>query len=337
MGALALLGLLSGALLLAAFDNDDPSTEDAETESDAVDEDIMSVTDGDSISTAAGNDTVTALGDDVTVSTDAGDDSIRLEGEDGVASGGVGNDTLVATSTATLLGDDGDDIMLLVQDGFADGGQGNDSISAFAYEDASAETTLLGGEGDDTLQSTTNSLLTERGAVTLDGGVGDDRLFIGANATGLGGDGNDQLTVSIDGVADGGMGDDTLISRSYSDEIAAEDGISTLTGGEGFDTFEIYLSDFEEETIRDVIRITDFDPDEDVIVLDNSETGDGFTFGSYGFFDGIEIVPSDDGSYTEVRVTLDNGPFIDDTVSVIRLDGVPNLTEDQIIIQGTLR
>lgn len=120
---------------------------------------------------------------------------------------------------------------------------GNDTLYGEAGNDLS-----YGGQGDDVLlgHAGVDILLGDGGNDNLYGGLGDDSLNGGAGDDKLRGDlGNDILN--------GGAGDDTLYSDSGND---------TLTGGEGRDRF--VLSNSNSANI-----ITDFEPGQDLMVLDN--------------------------------------------------------------------
>ena len=121
------------------------------------------------------------------------------------------------------------------------GGEGNDILKG----NAAAPTTLMGGEGDDTLEGGSQDDLLEGGAGndnlmgmagsdTLDGGAGNDTLDGGSNADYLmGGSGDDSLA--------GGTGDDTLAGGLGNDTLVGGDGADTYvyTGGQDEITFEV--------------------------------------------------------------------------------------------------
>jgi Ca2+-binding RTX toxin-like protein len=126
-------------------------------------------------------------------------------------SGGAGNDLLDATASlvaVTLLGGDGDDTL--------NGGRGNDLLDGGAGNDrlssAAGNDTLFGGGGLD----------------NLDGGDGDDALFgqLGDDVL-RGGKGNDQLS--------GGAGNDSLLGQEGNDTLVGGSGLDTLDGGRGND------------------------------------------------------------------------------------------------------
>jgi Ca2+-binding RTX toxin-like protein len=100
-----------------------------------------------------------------------------------------------------------------------DGGDGDDSL----YDQTSGQDTLLGGLGNDRLDTYTGT-----GNKLLDGGLGDDFLYGGTgNDTLIGGDGKDSLS--------GSAGDDSLSGGAGNDTLTAGAGLDTLLGGAGND------------------------------------------------------------------------------------------------------
>ncbi|SMG55612.1 Hint domain-containing protein [Paracoccus sp. J56] len=187
---------------------------------------IIGLGGNDSIFSGAGNDTIHGGdGDDY---LDGGDDDDLIDGGDGndFINGEAGNDT--------IRGGNGNDEI--------HGGNGNDSLRGNEGDD-----TLYGGAGNDTL-------VGDGGNNLLDGGDGDDFLLSQVTVTDpedlredtlYGGAGNDTL-IAYHGhhLLDGGEGNDFLYGMS---------GGSTLTGGEGFDRFDVHHGG-----VRETILITDF-------------------------------------------------------------------------------
>lgn len=130
---------------------------------------------------------------------------------------------------------------------------------------------LRGGEGNDTIR----------------GGIGNDRL--------LGGEGEDSLY--------GGKGSDYLGGGDGDDTLIGGEGNDTLTGGSGADTYVFWAWGGDN-------TITDFNPDEDRLVLVN-ESGwslhheDGNTIVQFGTttitLEGMEI------SRDELKACVDSG------------------------------
>ncbi len=159
----------------------------------------------DLIAGGAGRDVMHGGAGDDALSGGDGDDT--LQGEDGADAllGGAGNDLLAGhEGNDVLLGGAGDDSLL--------GGMGNDMLDGQAGDDW-----LAGGGGDDSLRG-------GPGSDTLDGNDGDDTLFghdpdapplpQGAEAAGAnflnGGAGNDLLWLGANDHGHGGAGADSF-------------------------------------------------------------------------------------------------------------------------------
>ena len=161
----------------------------------------------------------------------------------------TGHDFIVVASNATglpahtvLALNTGDDIITghgaLTR---IDGGIGNDIIH---WSNAVANTTYLGGAGDDSIivsrhfQQTASTIVIDGGigndnlsyagfgASRLNGGDGDDRLLGNLNSTMLGGAGNDALVLELvrqiglgAGSTNGGTGDDMLQIGAFSGDV----------------------------------------------------------------------------------------------------------------------
>jgi len=114
---------------------------------------------------------------------------------------------------------------------------GNDQLVAGYYTGV-----LDGGDGNDILDGTGSQYLQE-----VNGGTGDDTIYVNANAVANGGEGNDIIYSA--GWTHGGDGNDTIIlSFSYysfqvtgdagDDEIIGSYGSETIDGNEGNDTLD---------------------------------------------------------------------------------------------------
>ena len=160
---------------------------------------------------------------------------------------------------------------------FANGGDGDDFLALFPGNDIA-----LGGAGDD-------QIFAGRGNDIVDGGSGDDRIDGSLDDDVLYGNaGNDTITggKGSDFVS-GGAGDD-VISGSRLDSFGSEtDGIDTLEGGSGDDTLRLSGADtgtggsgndlfvvFDSLEPDNVVTITDYDADSDMIELHHSEGDD---------------------------------------------------------------
>ena len=199
----------------------------------------------------------------------------------------------------TIVGDDGDNT-LIGRDGanLVDGGGGNDSLYG-----GSGDETISGGAGDDYVEVTGGANVLDGGdgtdvldlsrytdGVTFDGtgetftdasgltsevanfefitGTGYDDVITGAGSEDLeihGGAGDDVVTGgSGNDLLFGEAGNDVLFGGAGDDTLYATAGADTLAGGEGADTFVIASAD---------AVITDFDAEEDTLMIDASAFG----------------------------------------------------------------
>jgi Ca2+-binding RTX toxin-like protein len=210
-----------------------------------------------------------------------GADTIRGTSVRDVVDGGGSNDSLVGNAgNDALAGGAGDDTL--------EGGEGDDALAGGDDNDS-----VLGGAGNDTLAGGAgrDRLLGDDGADSIDGDAGGDTL---------GGDeGDDILSGGAgDDVVFGGAGNDALFGGEDADNLLGGLGADTMTGGSSFDRFVI--QDFSESRSgvanRDVI--TDFEVENDQIVLSAIEQ-DGFTI-DFAFSDG-------DGGFFLQRISGDFG------------------------------
>ena len=185
----------------------------------------------------AGNDLLLGgLGDDILnggegsdtssyrdVPTSSAPDGVVVSLVAGTATGIGGTDTLV--SIEDIIGTEKNDILT--------GDSGANEINARSGADH-----LYGGDGNDTLTTTTNDLLDASGADTIDGGAGDDTISSG-NAPDViyGGTGNDLISAfgGTDSI-DGGDGNDSIEAGDHDDVIVGGAGDDTINGGTGTDT-----------------------------------------------------------------------------------------------------
>ncbi len=179
----------------------------------------------------------------------------------GPVEGTPGDDVIFVTGTADVRGLGGNDVICGPSDapattgGTWDGGVGNDTLT-------STSASLIGGDGDDTLTT---------GAGTIAGGAGKDAIT-GNGATGItGGDGDDtisSMTATIDGGADndtirgagptldGGAGNDTIRGGNGDNTVLGSEGDDKLWGGSGADTLEGGPgTDVIRASARDRIRV----------------------------------------------------------------------------------
>ncbi len=215
-----------------------------------------------------------------------GDDVLFNLGQNAVLDGGKGDDTLLSMGDgARLLGGDGNDTLKIVRDiirkentahginmkateanlqkaalegfekgqsVFMDGGDGDDVLLS---EVKLHDSTILGGDGDDTL--TFGTLVGS----SLDAGAGDDMIRTDKLSASIlrGGDGDDSIavhTAANGSVVDGGKGDDRLsvqhvrgsgLVRGGDGEDAINVGTlkeySMVDGGRGDDTIDVTYAD----------------------------------------------------------------------------------------------
>ena len=195
---------------------------------------------------------------------------------------------LAADDAGTMTGGSGDDTLIVGAGVSADweingGGFGTDL--------------LTGGDGNDTL-------FAGRGTSTLNGGNGDDDLSYntsgGAVVTMNGDAGNDTFALSVrgTGTANGGADDDLF---TFFDGVGAPEGIWTVDGGMGNDTFRL------ESSANFVARLTSstatnveiFDADNR-----NFEINGGFLEGFSSVLNVSRIEHSDTGGTTDLTGKL---------------------------------
>ena len=152
------------------------------------------------------------------------------EGESYLVEGGAGNDTIggdvADTDTITLDGGTGDDVL--------DGSQMNN-------------VNLIGGDGNDTLMTSSHAPSGAGYNVTADGGDGDDRIIHTAPPQ--------VWDANLPRLA-GGAGQDSF-------EISFDESIETFTDDNG-----VEYSPFDVLPVRSNLAIiTDFDPDQDSLQI----------------------------------------------------------------------
>ena len=213
----------------------------------------------------SGTNPVTVGLERITLLGGAGNDSIyggigEFQSGKNFYDGGDGSDTISSFAFQdTVLGNDGNDFITsstapgrssqgadISAPGYAgsnllDGGRGNDTIRAAFSTD-----TMIGGEGSDSLSGVFTqasgadgddtidaSLASNFGRITLDGGLGNDRLIGNRSATNFfnGGEGNDFIVFASTG--------DTLIGT-----VAGNDTISYATNVSFTGTTTNVISDF---------------------------------------------------------------------------------------------
>ncbi|MEO0358169.1 MAG: hypothetical protein AAF386_07715 [Pseudomonadota bacterium] len=165
-------------------------------------------------------------------------------------------------TNGTVFGGDGDDAILVGAGGSAFGEAGDDLVQAFSFEDVTTTMTeVFGGDGDDVINATGASAFGY-------GGSGDDSLTAIEGAVVFGETGDDTLSAFQGGIVDGGVGDDQLLAVTNDNDTAA----ASLAGGEGADTFIHRILGTDTDFDGSVVRISDFDTDEDVLAIDAANT-----------------------------------------------------------------
>lgn len=266
--------------------------------------------DGITVDGADGDDILETDSNNVTLIGGQGDDTIDARGDDAIIQGGDGNDFVQANS-ATVEGGAGDDSLTIVG-GTANGGDGNDRLNGFGEG-----LNLLRGEaGNDRLYI--SGIGSE-----AHGGAGDDFVAVNNGATGHGDAGDDTLQVEAGGTAFGGDGDDLF---TVWNQFRDGDGAPVITGGEGEDTIDARVWNAGGGEADDFyLRMTDFDPAEDVLQVGTFQTGNAV--------DDVELIEAPDGSHTDVRITFtpQSGGSVPG-IAVIRLEGTTGMTADQVVI-----
>ena len=174
-----------------------------------------------SLFTGAGPNTLTGgLGNDRIIGG-SGKDSIKGGTGVDLLTGGLGNDSFDGGSGIDILIESGNVDFTLTNSSLT-GGFGSDSLVGNSMESAQ----LTGGAGDNRLIASAFTL----GAVTLDGGGGNDVLIGGSkNDSLLGGDGRDLVVggLGIDSLS-GHAGDDILIGGTISSTISTAAALNAL-------------------------------------------------------------------------------------------------------------
>ena len=266
----------------------------------------------------------------VTVEGLGGDDALLSDIAQTRVDGGDGDDQIFAVGDASSVqGGDGDDTIGIGPNGIAMGGAGDDDLSSlaqarsFAFNETAFElpgipdqgAELFGGAGNDYLAAGT-------AAVTAHGGAGNDRFVLADGASGFGDEGDDFFNVGMGTTADGGAGDD----RFQMVEFATDGGeAAVLTGGAGADVYEFNLRNAFDSASSEYLRITDFDPAEDVLHIGD---WNGSVLGD------VRVQEAADGSYTDVIAEFTGAaPDFEGNVAIaiIRLDGVSGYSAEELV------
>ncbi|GAA6181399.1 hypothetical protein NBRC116594_28370 [Shimia sp. NS0008-38b] len=228
----------------------------------------------------------------------------------------------------TNYGTDGDDDLFARGAENIDAKDGNDRLFS------RGSGILLGGDGDDAFAL--------GGSTEGFGEEGDDYMHISDAAAGFGGEGNDtfflkpsQSTTDGPATADGGEGDDTFLLHPL-DGLPENTVAHILTGGAGADVYALDIdsaisvrpADADDNQI--IATITDFDPDEDLLLVD---------LGAAANFQDVDELPlpdittteDPDGAYTDVHFSWTN-PLNPDNVEMrtMRLEGVTDFSAGEV-------
>ncbi|MDF0598562.1 Ig-like domain-containing protein, partial [Psychromarinibacter halotolerans] len=199
----------------------------------------------DSVVGDAGNDTIDGGSGDDALEGGAGDDSLtdyNSSTEVNSFSGGEGDDTLRGYGTYFDGGIGQDRIDFVDQSGadiFVNGGDGADTISRYGSVVTDTAVLIDGGAGDDTITG------TRYGLDTILGGDGNDSINGGTTSTWSGyrpdsidgGAGDDTIIGSgLDDTLEGGADNDSIEGNSGNDQIFGGTGDDIIRGGVGDDT-----------------------------------------------------------------------------------------------------
>ncbi len=269
-------------------------------------------------------------GDDIII----GGDEANTYSHDDYLNGGKGNDTINGNGGADYIeGGDGND-KIFGDDGNdqINGGDGDDEIDGGAGDDSiednyGSKNIIRGGSGNDYIR-TSSSILNRQGYI--DGGEGNDKLYISISDTAYGGDGDDTFYIeatyrgTANGKYFGGTGNDTFVfGFMYSSTAGAE-----LSGNEGKDTYAIstyYACDV-------AFTITDFATGANGDQIDLSKMTLNYSFKGNPFATGGYLQLVQDGSDTLLQRTNTGDP-LDPAYTMLRLKNVQatNLTTDNFV------
>jgi len=283
-----------------------------------------------------GNDTALALRE-ATIHGEAGEDTLTLRGN-AQGHGGDGHDQLALSDMASGWGDDGADRIVAGGNSTGWGGDGDDTMSA------SGASEIYGEEGNDELAANDtaiawggsgNDMMYVRASGTADAGSGNDAIIVqggtgqGASPTALGGDGDDMISIREGtGRVDGGAGDDILLLNDI-ENTAIQNAPTEVTGGDGADRFMLTSGVLDDNnptppTDAQIGTITDFDPDEDMLVIE--------AYGGHWTLSGAETVAAGDGIDLILKAVAPSGwlPGAEEITRTLHLDGLTELDLDSI-------
>jgi hypothetical protein len=254
------------------------------------------------ISADAGNDQIEIdRASGVTVNGSNGDDLIFMEGtRDMVANGGRGDDIFRGGGqNFDLNGGDGDDRFELVGSGEARGGAGDDVFfNTGQYANLSGSS--FGGAGDDVMQ-------LDGGGNTLNGGAGDDLLYV-----------------------QGILGD---VSGTITPPFTFNT-FNTFTTGAGADIIALdfgAVRDTDDLSGGLVAVITDFEPGEDMLMIDpsylNRAEADGVP---EAYTQTLTFTPNPAEGYTDMAIDLVSVANGNTLTATVRFEGTTTITEADV-------
>jgi Ca2+-binding RTX toxin-like protein len=219
---------------------------------------------------------------------------INYQSGNNTLTGDASNNIIVSIDTvdSSLSGNDGADVLVTI--GEADNTVSGGNDSDFIANLGTGNSNLSGNSGADTIVN------IGTGNNTLNGGNGSDLLVNAGTGDNTlnGGNGADILINYGSGAAlNGGNGNDILMGGSGEDTLTGDDGNDILTGGDGADTFQFSAEYSLSTTITYKTinlgftkikmpqisysvgwetsgsdTLTDFNPDEDIIEIDITDT-----------------------------------------------------------------
>ncbi len=233
-----------------------------------------------------------------------GDDVLSGGASNDALDGGSGVDRVQETAdvnfvlTNTQLVGLGTDVLTTIETVSLTGGIGANNLDATAF--TLGAVTLNGGAGNDTLNggSGNDSLQGNEDADLINGNLGNDMLFGGTGNDSLnGGNGND--------IANGGDGDDAINGGNDNDGLAGFTGNDNIVGGSGDDTIyggvgnDVLLGGGGSDTVfgGDGSDVVTGQSSADTLVGDNggpssvADAGDSFGFEAAEHFETFLISP----------------------------------------------
>lgn len=246
------------------------------------------------------------------IGTDAAE-LLRLDPQGGFVNGGGGADTISGS-------DNGDGIL---------GGRGNDQIFARGGDDTvsgdAGDDRIFLGDGNDEYTPDDETAANTAGNDFVNGGRGADFIVDLLGSNNLAGSAGNDVLVAFDGLDQTGnystpseLGTTDTLSGGFGNDILAGDDGDMLEGFVGNDMF--FVTDDEDTDLAEV-RIIDFAPDEDtlmVVQLDGLRSADALSFDAVE--EGVRV--SYEGRAVALLEGLTAADIPDITVGITNLDGL---------------